>query len=360
MDKMNCSEKLVSVVVPVYNCEAYLERCLDSLMAQTLPDIEFILIDNGSTDQSGAILHRYLEKDNRFSLISQENQGIRGSRNSGLRAARGLYVGFVDADDFVEPAMFQTLWERASETRSDVAVCDYAMTFPKREEYGVLGLEDAAIDAEPLGKELFYLRYFGKNPVVWNKLYRRSLIDDNKIRFEVNHGEDLLFQLRLLPHIKRLCTVQGTLYHYVQRRSSAAHSLDCVSSRDTTMLTKYLDGGGEDPDCERLSELAFSNVFTGFLFSAYCIGRPLGYFYEQIQNFRCWKQFDHFCELVSRTGELRPLYQEGVISIRFYWFQKLLFGMCACGRDRIATLFLWACSKLIILKKRRFLFEWFE
>lgn len=256
--------------------------------------------------------------------------------------------------------MFQILFEHITATQSDVAVCDYTMTYPQHEVRDVLKLMQGTIDAASLGQELFYLRYFGKNPELWNKLYRRSLIEENKIRFEVGHGEDLLFQLRLMPYVRRLCTVQATLYHYVQRKNSAAHGLNRVGGKDITILQKYLDGSMADYENERIADLTFSAVFTGFLFSAYCIGKKPDYFYGQIQEFRNWDRFDSFCRTISRSNALRALYQEGVISIRFYWFQKILFGICAYGADRVAALLLWICSKLIVLKKRRFLIGLYE
>lgn len=350
----------VSVIVPVFNCKNYLERCLESLRAQTLQSMEFILVNNGSTDGSGAILRQYAEKDPRFTLLEQENRGIQGSRNRGLEAARGDYIGFVDADDFVEPSMFSHLLERAVTTGSDISICDYVMTFRGHETGGVLELRDEVADVSELGREIFYLRYFGKNPVVWNKLYRRGLLTENELRFEVGHGEDLLLNLRLLPYVKRLCISHQALYHYVQRHASAAHSLTEAAGKDITLLSKYLEQVEEDHTADRLSMLAFSNIFTGFMFSAYCIGRSVGYFREQLQAFGRWKLFGEFCRVISETDELDPLYLEQVVSKRFYRFQKLLFGLCLQGHDRGAAVLLWGSSKLIILKKRRFQIGQFE
>jgi len=312
------NEKLISVIVPVYNCEKYLKRCLDSLMAQTLREMEFILIDDGSTDRSGEILREYQKRDSRFSVICQENRGICGSRNSGLLAVRGVYVGFVDADDYVEPEMFQILLERISATQSDVAICDYAITYPQYEMRDVLKLTDGSVDAASLGQDLFYLRYFGKNPELWNKLYRRSLIEENKIRFEVGYGEDLLFQLRLMPYVGRLCTVQATLYHYIQRKSSVAHSLDRRGGENITMLQKYLEGNSAGHASERIAELAFSTVFTGFLFSASCIGRRPGYFYDQVQNFRKWDQI----KTTASSGGLSLALKGPITGTPKRWYRK--------------------------------------
>lgn len=351
---------LVSVIVPVFNCEKYLKRCLESLKAQTLEDIEFVLINNGSTDESGAILRQYAKEDNRFILIEQENLGIQGSRNRGLEVARGQYIGFVDADDFVEPSMFSHLLERMVSTGSDISVCNYKMTFRNHESKSVLTLQDEVTDMAILGRETFYLRYFGRNPVVWNKLYRKSLLNENGIRFEVGHGEDLLLHLRLLPYVKRLCVSHQPLYHYVQRRTSAAHGLTEAANKDITLLSRYLEGEESGHASDRLSMLAFSNIFTGFMFSAYCIGRSVSFFYTQLQAFRNWDRFETFCHTISQTEELSPFYVEQVISIRFYRIQKFIFGLCLKGKDRRAALFMWGISKLIILKKRRFQIGQFE
>lgn len=354
-----CSPK-VSVIVPVFNCEQYLERCLESLRAQTLQNIEVILVNNGSTDGSGDILRRYAEEDSRFVLFEQENMGIQGSRNRGLAEARGDYVGFVDADDFVEPSMFSLLLEKAASTESDISICDYRMTYRGHETKGVLGLSDEVTEVSGLGRDIFYLRYFGKNPVVWNKLYRRSLLIENGLHFEVGHGEDLLFHLRLLPYVKRLCVSSQALYHYVQRHASAAHSLTEATDKDITLLSKYMEDAKSGRTVDHLSMLAFSNIFTGFMFSAYCIGKPVGYFYEQLRIFRSWGQFEKFCYTISRTDELASLYLEKVVSIRFYRIQKFLFGLCLRGNDHGAAFFMWGISKLIILKKRRFQVGQFE
>lgn len=359
-DFNDIQEPLVSVIVPVFNCEKYLKRCLESLSAQTLPNIEFILVNNGSTDGSGEILREYAEQDRRFTLIEQDNQGIQGSRNRGLKAANGEYVGFVDADDFVDPAMFCILLKRAVSTGSDISICDYVMTFREHETKSVLGLSDEVVDTAALNQETFYLRYFGRNPVVWNKLYRKALLTEHGIQFEVGHGEDLLLHLRLLPHIKQLCVSHQPLYHYVQRRASAAHSLAEVASKDVTLLSKYLENAVDSYISDRISMLAFSNIFTGFMFSAYCIGKPIRYFYTQIQIFSQWKGFYAFCRVISQTNELDLLYQERVMSKRFHRFQKYLFGLCLHGHDRKAAVVLWAVSKLIILKKRRFQIGQFE
>lgn len=359
-EKDNVCSPRVSVVVPVFNCEKYLERCLESLRVQTLQNIEIILVNNGSTDRSGDILRWYAEKDSRFVLFEQENMGIQGSRNRGLAEARGEYIGFVDADDFVEASMFSVLLEKAVATGSDISICDYVMTFRNHETESVLGLQDETVEVSDLGQDIFYLRYFGKNPEVWNKLYRRSMLTENGLQFEVGHGEDLLLHLRLLSYVKRLCVSHQPLYHYVQRHTSAAHGLTEAIDKDVNLLSRYLEGAKGEHTADQLSMLAFSNIFTGFMFSAYCIGKPISYFDEQLQALRGWASFEKFCYIISQTEELASLYLEQTMSKRFYLIQKFFFGLCLRGKDYVASLFLWGVSKLIVFKKRRFQIEQFE
>ena len=357
---MRSKEPLISVIVPVYNGEKYLVRCLDSLKAQTARNVEFVLVNNGSTDGSEAILRSYVEKDSRFVLYCQENRGINGSRNRGLRESRGELIGFVDADDYIEPAMVETMARRLCESDADVAICDYDMTYVSKEKKHVLALRDEVADTADLTAAVLYLRYFGRDPVVWNKLYRKQLILEHKIEFEVGHGEDLLFHLRLMPYIQRVCVLPNDFYHYVQRRSSSAHSLTQLSAKDMTILNRFLETATLEQSVRELSFLAFANIFTGFMFSPHCIGRDVRYFKKQIQTFSTWPLFEAFCETIACTDDLAVLYREGAISIRFYHIEKIFFDMCRRHKDVLAAHFAWVCSKLIVLKKRKFLTGQFD
>ncbi len=354
-------QPLISVIVPVYNCEKYLSRCLDSLAAQTWRNLEVVVINNGSTDRSEMIIRKYIEKDTRFVLYCQENKGINGSRNRGLAEARGELIGFVDADDYVSPRMFEILALRLLTSGSDVAACDYSMVYSLREQHRILALQDEVVDSDLISRATLYLRYFGRNPVVWNKLYRTTVIRQNQISFEVGHGEDLLFHLRLLPYLHRICTVKDDLYHYVQRRSSAAHSLTQLSEKDMDLLTRYLEKQDScDSEVRELSFLAFANIFTGFMFSSYCIGKNITYFENQIHAFHMWPLFESFCYEISQTNHLASLYHEKVMSSRFYMIQKVIFGLCIHKQEWIAARLVWLFSKLIVIKKRKFLIGQFE
>lgn len=121
---------LISVIVPIYNMEPLLPRCLDSLAAQTLRDLEIICVDDGSTDGSGGIVRKYASGDSRFRLITQENSGRAEARNAGIRAAAAPYLGFADPDDYVEPDMYERLYRLAEESGADMVQCSYSPFLP--------------------------------------------------------------------------------------------------------------------------------------------------------------------------------------------------------------------------------------
>ena len=175
---------LISVIVPIYNMEPLLPRCLDSLAAQTLRDLEIICVDDGSTDGSGGIVRKYASGDSRFRLITQENSGRAEARNAGIRAAAAPYLGFADPDDYVEPDMYERLYRLAEESGADMVQCSYSPFLPAESgesrgmaEEKLLHIENTACDGVFTEKgEIFRLFLEDRiTGVVWSKLFRRIL-----------------------------------------------------------------------------------------------------------------------------------------------------------------------------------------
>ena len=125
-------EKLVSVIIPAYNIEDYIGRCLDSIISQTYKNLEIIVVDDGSRDHTGEILDNYAKKDRRIKVIHKENGGVSSARNKGIEAAEGDYIGFIDGDDLIESEMYKTLVDLLEEENADIAHCGYQMVFPDR------------------------------------------------------------------------------------------------------------------------------------------------------------------------------------------------------------------------------------
>lgn len=217
----------VSVIVPCYNVEPYVDECLCGLAGQTLRSLEIICVDDGSTDGTLERLRRWREKDERLRIISQPNAGVSAARNAGLDAAEGKYVGFVDPDDRVEPEMFSRLLAEAEKNDADAVVCGYR-EFVERDgtvvREGGWSPEDefyAEEKVEQFRRGSSWCRCVGP---VYNKLIRRSLVEKHALRFVVGlkEGEDLAFLLMLLPFAPRLLTLSDRPYHYRRERPGSA------------------------------------------------------------------------------------------------------------------------------------------
>lgn len=200
----------VSVIVPVYNAESSLEKCLDSILGQTLEDIEIIAVDDGSVDGSGVILKAYMQRTDKLKCFFQPNAGAGAARNLGLRHATGTYIGLIDSDDFIDPDMYERLYDRAVAEQADVVECNLRHTWSNGEDTEVM--------------ERFYdpheLLCFGRF-VVWNKLFRRAMLTEADVRFPEGYiYEDVAFVANLTPHIRRYAYEDIAPVHYVQRLSS--------------------------------------------------------------------------------------------------------------------------------------------
>ena len=222
MSESEKTQPKVSVIVPVYNVEQYLEQCLDSLDAQTLPEMEFILIDDGSTDQSGTMIDQYAATHRRFRVFHQKNKGYAGARNAAIPLAKGEYLGFVDSDDFVKPDMFEKLYINAVNENADISVCSFYYFFQNDDLIvpynnsmfaGLLkknngkfsgGAESAIFD----------------NAVTWNKIYSRNLIENNGICFAENMkmAEDVPFFWCSYLAAKKISITEECLYFYRNQR----------------------------------------------------------------------------------------------------------------------------------------------
>lgn len=198
---------LVSVVVPVYQAERYLPACVDSLLAQTYDALEILLVDDGSPDDCGALCDAYAARDARVRALHQENRGVSAARNAGTRAARGAYIAFVDADDWVEPDYIEYLLRLLLEQRADIAVCR-CETDP-----GPQGPETMTLSGEEGLRALLYQKLFDAGP--WSKLYRADI--PRAVPFpEGMFFEDLAVTCRMFGQARRVAYSRRAVYHYRQ------------------------------------------------------------------------------------------------------------------------------------------------
>ncbi len=202
------SEDLVSVVVPAYNIENYIKKCLDSLVNQTYKNLEILVIDDGSTDGTGRICDEVARKDERVKVFHRTNEGLSEARNFGISKARGEYVALVDGDDYVDEDFVKDMWEAIEEAGADIAICGYNTKMPRRET--ILGRE--AVKRLLIQQENMEI-------VAWNKLYRRRVIGDIKYPKGEKY-EDTLTTYKILAWAEEVVYVDKALYHYVVREGS--------------------------------------------------------------------------------------------------------------------------------------------
>lgn len=230
----------VSIIIPVYNAEKYIGKCLETVCNQTLKDLEIIVINDGSTDNSYEIINEYKNKDNRIITYNLKNQGPSKARNKGLEIAKGDFIGFVDADDWCEVTMFEKLYNRAIKNNLDMVMC-YATTFNAQTQ--AFNYEDTYFSMKDFPEELKNKTFtykdikdvFFRIPVVaWNKLYKRELIVDNNIKFpDFLYFEDNVFSLHTLIKAKRIELLEENLIYY---RQFTKHS---ITQKDETKLDLF-------------------------------------------------------------------------------------------------------------------------
>ena len=203
----------ISVIVPVYNVEAYLERSLNSLKNQTFKDLEFIIVDDGSTDGSAKIIKEFVKSDKRFSYHKKKNGGLSDARNYGMKYATGKYLAFLDSDDYIDLDLYEKMYEKAVETKADVVEADFIWEYPNKQVKDISKVTD-------LGRLLVDIRV-----VAWNKLYKKSLIDKIGVKFSKGlRYEDVDWCYKIVPYIKKFASVHGTYIHYIQRPNSIANT----------------------------------------------------------------------------------------------------------------------------------------
>lgn len=211
----------VSVIIPVYRVEKFIEKCAASLFSQTLDDVEFIFVDDASPDNSMAVLEKCIQqypqrKAQIRMLTHKENKGLPAARNTGLAVASGEYVFHCDSDDFVEPDMLETLYDEAKKKDADIVWCDWYLSFEHNERY--MKQPDYATPMEALKAMLAGLMKFN----VWNKLVRRRLYVDNQIAFPAGYamGEDMTMML-LFAVAGKVAYIPQAFYHYVKLNTEA-------------------------------------------------------------------------------------------------------------------------------------------
>ncbi len=224
----------ISIIVPVYNVELYLRRCLDTIINQTLNEIEIILVNDGSSDNSLDICRYYERLDSRIIILDKKNEGVSSARNEGLKVARGEYIGFVDPDDWIDFNMYESMYTKAKTGNYDIVMCNYFLERKISEKVEINLSKKKFIGNDEI------LEWIIKNMIapvdlnsnqiciagaVWRMIFRRNIILSNSICFKRNlmYGEDLIFSIESLVNCNRVYILDEYYYHYFKREGSATN-----------------------------------------------------------------------------------------------------------------------------------------
>lgn len=294
----------ISIVIPVYNVERYIGKCLSSLLEQTFQDFEIIAVNDGSTDESLKILRQFEKEYDCIKVLDQENRGISEARNRGMELASGEYLCFVDSDDFTAPCYLQRLYELCEENKADIAGCSYYFRFVEKDfvvQYpfrckGVFTRKKAI-------KKL--LHDCSVQSLVWNKLFKRSLFVDNGICFQTMCFEDLAVMNRVFAKANRVAITNQPLYYYNKHSGSTLAVMSAKKINDfirsICMVRTFLqDTGDWKTYCRSYRVLSFK---TGFCCMAYLFKIHKGKKKGLWRNLRTLMKLVRYCN----SSEFEPV-----------------------------------------------------
>ena len=258
---------LISIIVPIYNCEKYLKKCISSLINQTYTNIEIILINDGSKDKSREICEKFAKTDNRIKVINIKNGGVSNARNIGIASARGKYLGFIDADDWIERDMYEKMYTNMIENNANFSICEKIREEENEINNNIYMIPDnikVLKKGEAINKSFDNCdKCYGG--YVFNKLFNRDFIIKEKIKFdtEISISEDSLFILEYMIKFQNLKTVYNTkpYYHYVERKNSALR--EKFNKKKITVIDAYkkmIDILEEQKEIVKLEDINVSNV----------------------------------------------------------------------------------------------------
>jgi glycosyltransferase involved in cell wall biosynthesis len=320
----------ISIIIPVYNTEQYLRQCLDSVINQTLKNIEIVIVNDGSTDNSLNILQEYQKKYSHIKVINQINKGYSEVRNIGLQNTTGDYIGFVDSDDFIEENMFEKLINKAIETNADIVSCNYYMVYNKNKKEEIRAADNSK-QIEILENSSY--RFTGAESVlldeafVWNRIYKRNFLINNNIKFDKDafFMEDTLFHRKALICSTKIVYIKDILYFYRVKRVGAQTTL-----KDGRNFSVFFI-------CDSLFDLIYSKKLLNclpwmryLLISLLCLG------YERIEKKYKEKYFIKIHEYLKKyninknlkdTLSVYKQFENNCISYIKYYVLKFLYFM---------------------------------
>lgn len=255
----------LSIIVPVYNVEQYLNRCLSSILNSTFQDFEVIVINDGSTDKTEEVIQEFIDKyKDKIVYISKRNAGVSMARNLGIEKALGKYITFVDSDDYIEPNMFELMIEKLEKDNFDVVICDVRLVYEDNQNTKVIssGYTSDLYHKNKI-RETMPIFY----PVMWNKIYKTELVKKIKFTSGVWY-EDMEYLLKLYPDINSIGVVKEPLYNYLQRKNSITYTYsdklyDIINNMER-VIDYYKQEGRYEEYKDELEYLYVRYAFTTF------------------------------------------------------------------------------------------------
>lgn len=233
---MKSKTPLISIIIPVFNVEKYLHRCLDSIIKQTYTNLEIILVNDGSTDNSGKICDDFSKTDKRIKVIHQSNKGLSGARNTGLTYVNGDYIGFVDSDDWVEPSFFEAMLQTITTKDVDIVECNIQKANTKLEFYNESKIKKVIIENR---NEAITRIIKNQSFSVWRRIYKTKLVSD--IRFiEGKNSEDVYYTLEVFDRISNIALIDNKLYNYFIGGNSITRGAYRLKTLDSVEAAIYL------------------------------------------------------------------------------------------------------------------------
>ena len=324
----------ISIIIPVYNVEQYLEKCINSVINQSYDNLEIIIINDGSTDNSGLICKYYLAKDNRITYIEQTNLGLSVTRNKGIEISSGNYIAFIDSDDFIEYDMYETLYNNLFLHSADISICNTRYVSAKGDpilnKYGKEPFRNYPINTnnDILLNDYDKMLYFVKsnNNFAWNKLYKKSLF--NKIYFpKGKYYEDIFTIYKVIEKAERIYILSEYKYNYVQRPDSIINKPFELSHLDA--LEAYIEQYNNVLKKHHTLEIFLrKNIFTCLLncmYKAYTSDKIYMYYNELLSMINIVKKYSIYdCEISEgQKNMLKILLEDNDIArykkiIQFY------------------------------------------
>lgn len=274
----------VSVIVPIYNVEKYLRKCLDTIINQTQKNIEIICINDGSTDDSYKILEEYAKLDKRIVIINQENLGLSVARNVGISKSHGEFIGFIDSDDWIDLNYFEALYNVAKKHNADIACCGFLRAYSASKFKKRMNIVSEAVFE--LANEKFRATDTPRRSYVFNKIYKREVIEKHKLQFPPGvYFEDTHFMVRALYFSKKLVTTPDTLYYYRVNRSSITRGSQTDKKQRDLILARedFINFARKknircDDDKYFIQKKIF-HKFCGILFLKICVWETIKKYY---------------------------------------------------------------------------------